>query len=297
MSYNDMVTEGKVYTKFLSIVPRDGSYLDYNLTPINLSVLKGDGVNFTPDIQIKITDLNSGKKRFLNHTGVGDKFKINVIIHKNETVKGERVVQEEMKYGQGPYGLYGWYGGGKRILNQSWNLIEILDSWIRNMTIFTVTTRAVDIPNGAYIITGNSNRKQTYDDYTVWELEFTRYVGNVVTAVTWNNTYAQKAVSTYNKNKEKAAAKTKEIAAIKANFKKCDYKKMVYTKKAKAVTCNKYLQQLLKKWGFANTQISGWYGPKTKEGVSKFQKKYKSKYNLSVTGNMDKKTFNAMLKV
>lgn len=292
-----MIDEGKVYNKFLSIVPRDGSYLDYNVSPINLSVIKDDGVNFTPDVKIKVTDLNSGKKRFINNTGVGDSFKINVIIHKNEIVRGERVVQEELKYGRIAGNMYGWFGGGRRIYNKQFNLLEALDDWIRNMTLITVTTKAVDIPNGTYIITGNPNRKQTYDDYTIWELEFTRYVGNVVIAVTFNNTYAQKAVSTYNANKAKAAAKAKEIQTIKLNFKKCDYKKMVYTKKAKAVTCNKYLQQLLKKWGFANTQISGWYGPKTKEGVSKFQKKYQKKYNLKVTGNMDKKTFNAMLKV
>lgn len=292
-----MVNEGKIYENFMSITPRDGTYNDYNIDPIKINVIRDNGVDFIPDVNIKITDLNSGKKRFLNSSGVGDRFKVKIIIHKNATIIGERVVQEELKYGRIAGNMYGWFGGGRRIYTQQFPVIEALDTWIRNMTIFTVVTRAIDIPNGSYIISGNPNRKQTYEEHTIWELEFIRYEGNVVTAVTWNNTYAQKAISTYNKNKEKAAAKAKEVAAIKANFKKCDYKKMVYTKKAKAVTCNKYLQQLLKKWGFANTQISGWYGPKTKEGVSKFQKKYKSKYNLSVTGNMDKKTFNAMLKV
>ena len=291
MSYQDMANEGKIYKNFLTIVPRDETYLNYNLNPIPLAVIKNDGVDHTPDVQIKITDLNSGKKRFINTSGEGDRFKVNVIIHKNATVRGIRTVKKELEYGQGLYGLYGWHGGGYYYSEKQFNLIEALDTWIKNMTIFTVTTKAVDIPNGSYLISGNGRRKQTYDDYTIWELEFIRYVGNIVTAVTWNNTYANKAIATYNKQKE---AKAKQAEADKNKFKKCNYKVLVYSKTKKVVTCVKYLQTLLKKWGFYKGAIDGWYGKDTFNAVKAFQTKWKKKYNIGITGKVNEKTFKVM---
>jgi hypothetical protein len=166
------------------------------------------------------------------------------------------------------------------------------------MTIFTVTTRAADIPNGTYLITANPSRKQNYENYTVWELEFTKYVGNVVVGVTWDNTYANKAITTYKKKKSAAAnkSKAKQASTSSNTLSKCNVSEMKYSKTKKVTKCNKLLQKYLNKKLDAKLKVDGWYGDATKKWVHKFQSKYKKKYKLNVSGNMNDKTLKAMLK-
>ena len=57
------------------------------------------------------------------------------------------------------------------------------------------------------------------------------------------------------------------------------------------------MQKLLKKRGFYTGVIDGWYGPLTVNAVKKFQKKYKTKYGLKVTGKVDTKTKNGISKL
>ena len=300
MSYNEMKDSNNVYDNFLTVVPKDKKYLDYMVDPIRLNVISNDGVNYTPDLNIKVNDLNNGKKYFLNNSGDGDKFKNNVIFKSDE----KSLVMDFLGYAGVKYSAK--TGEVVERFDPQWNyrgtklpVITMLDYWMRNMTVFIVTTRAMDIPNGEYIITGNPSRKQTYESSTVWELEFTRYTG--VTAIGFKavTNSADKAVKKYNANKKKSNKTTKAKKASSSNnkFSKCKLSVLVYSKKQKKVDCVKQLQTILKKQKFYNSTIDGWYYTKTAEAVKQFQKKYKSKYNLSVTGKVDKKTFNALCKV
>lgn len=305
MSYNDMVNSNETYTNFLTIVPRDKTYMEYTIGPIRLNVIQDDGVHYNPDIDIKVNDLNKGKKYFLNASGEGDSFKVNVIIKKSDSFQGKIEVKEEMQYGKSSSGLYGWYGGGTKTTFKKISVLDALDYWIRNMTVFMVTTRALDIPNGEYIITSNSSRKQTYEGTTIWELEFTKYTGAVTIGWSFNDTNAKSAVANYNKQKKanaakaKAAVKTKvkQQSSIQKKLSKCKLCSIKYSKKKKTCICTLYMQHILKKKGYYNSSLDGWFGSETTKAVKKFQNAYKKKYNLKKTGKVDSKTKSALCKV
>lgn len=286
MSYNEIKDSLKYNKNFLTILPKNLIYKNYTLNPVRLNVIQGDGVSVTPDVKITVNDLNEGKKSFINASGEGDKFKVNVLIKKDETFKGE---------------VYDYLWNGNIIINPNNRrkddvpLIDALDYWIKNMTVLMVTTRAIDIPNGEYIITGNSNRKQTNDLFTIWELEFTRYTGVTMYEMVTTKTYAQQAINKYNASKKKAAAVAKAKSVKNKTFRsKCKLSVLVYSKTKKYVYCVRLMQNILKKSGFYNANIDGWYGTETVKAVKLLQKKYKSKYNLSVTGRVDQKTFNVI---
>ena len=98
---------------------------------------------------------------------------------------------------------------------------------------------------------------------------------------------------------KKATSKKTNTSASTTNskFKKCSVNVLKYSKTKKTVTCVKYMQKLLKKRGFYTGVIDGWYGPLTVKAVKAFQKKYKSKYNLTVNGKVDTKTKNGISKL
>lgn len=280
-------------TSFLDIVPREKTYLEYSINSVPLEVLTSQGVTYTPDIDIKVTNLSKGQKHLLNLSGDGDKFKINVIIKNDDTITGAKGITE-----------YYYRGELLRYAHsvQKFRVIDVLDYWIRNMTVLMVHTRAVDIPDGEYIITENSNRKQTFEDYTIWELEFTKYTGVYMLKYNFDNTKANKAISDYNASKKKTTSTTKKETVKKAEttaskLKKCNVNVMKYSKTKKIVACVKYMQEILKKKGFYTGVVDGWFGPLTTTAVKKFQQKYKTKYKLSVNGKVDKKTLDAICKV
>ena len=71
---------------FINITPVDEAFVETNINSIELGVVQGNGIETTPDIDIKVTNLNGGKKHFTNNSGEGDKFKIKVLINQEETV-------------------------------------------------------------------------------------------------------------------------------------------------------------------------------------------------------------------
>ncbi len=277
---------------FINIAPRTERYYQYNDHGIPLRVVLGN-VDVTPDVNISVTDLSKGQKHFINSSGDGDKFKIKVIINDTDTYKNEWV--EEII----PF-------SGLTIRKQhidDVNLMEGLDSWIRNMVVISVIAdEAVDIPNGEYIITKNQSRTQNRKSgYSIWELEFTRYTGVDVLWLNIDDTYAKKAAKQYEKNKTKNAQKAKEKAktasTLNNKLSKCTVSKLKYSKTKKVVACVKTLQQYLNKKLGTKLTIDGWYGDETVKAVKKFQNKYKKKYNLTPNGKMDAKTLKAMIKV
>ena len=289
---------------FLTISPRDNTYLEYNVNPITLRVVQDSGVDLSPDVDIQVNDLASGRKHFQNNSGKGDKFKVDVIIKEDDGVTGEKTVVETQMWEDVDIGsgLMNIIWNENKHYSSSWSVISVLDSWIKDMTPLNVVTRALDVPNGLYIITGNSSRKQTHSKRTVWSLEFTKFETFVHSSFSATNTGVTKALKNYNnalakkkkaaeeKKKKEALAKKKKTAAYKFAT-KCDWKKVKYTKKKKVSECVKYLQQILNNKNGCKLTKDGWYGDTTKAQVKKFQTNNKKKYNLKPTGNLDLNTY------
>ena len=251
----------------------------------------------TPNININVTNLNMANriqyKHFLNQSDYGITFKCEVIINKNEMWHsdswGRFLMMSSKEYNKQMKEVHAVVDNHKT----DFKVINVLKSWIRNMYPVKVVTKAIDVPNGTYIITGNSSRKQVYENYTIWTLEFTTFNPLNLAVYKNNNTAIKKALAKKKNSKSKAANKAK--------FKKCKLSSLKYSKKKKTVACVKYMQKILYNKGCLKkkSQIDGWYGKVTCKAVRKFQTDFKKKYKLKVTSGtkVDKATFNAMCKV
>ncbi len=264
---------------FFSVI--DARAIGLGATPISLKVVQENSVDVVPDIDIIVNKLSKGDKQFLNNGYGGITFRIDVIIHKDETTGNTlSIVQNNWKYDNG-------------------KVLDYLHQWITTMTPVYVVTEAIDIPNGRYIITKNSNRKQTFRSYTVWTLEFTEFKGLNIVKFKNDNSFINKAKKNYAKAKAKAKKKSNKAKANNTNknkLKKCKVSNLKYG--VKKSNCVKYMQKVLKKKGYlTKKQIDGYFGPKTKTALKQFQKKYKKKYKLKVTGKVDKSTLKALINV
>lgn len=252
---------------------------------IPLRVIRSNGFDVTPDYNVVVTDLNKGSdgfiyKKFYNKGFGGISFKINILLKRDET------------WHSSVYRQYKGYDTDEH------NVLTVLKEIMRTMTPVKVVTDAIDIPNGNYIITKNPSRKQTTDNSTVWELEFTTYRPLSQVAYKNDNTRVKKAIKSATAKKvtpKKNTAKKKTTTASK--FSKCKLKVLVYSKKKKTNDCVKQMQTILKNKGFYTGKLDGWFGSMTTSAVKKFQQKYKKKYSLKATGKVDKKTFEALQKV
>ena len=295
---------------FINLIPRDKSYTDSEHTyridnAIPLRVVKDDGVDMTPDVNIKVTDLSKGEKQFVNASGKGDRYNITILVHEDDTFTGTWTKWFNPSYGAGP--------GGKIIVTDHFDypttlkVVDLLDWIIRKMLVVTLTSdnNVALIPNGAYIITDNPHRVQNYKNgYSLWELEFTKYTGAVASKYNKVTTAATKAINAYNKKKStkttkksNTTSKAKQSSTLNSQLKKCKVSQMVYSKTKKVTSCVKTLQKYLNKKGKGNLTVDGWYGDATKKAVKKFQTDFKKKYKLNKpNGKMDSKTLNAMVK-
>ena len=260
---------------FFSII--DARAIGLGAKPISLKVVQSNGVDVTPDLDIVINKLNKGDKHFLNNGYGGISFKIDVIIHKDETTGNDvSIVKSNWKYDNG-------------------KVIDYLHDWMKNMTPVYIVTEAIDVPNGKYIISKNPTRKQTFRDYTVWNLEFTEFKSLNIIKYKNNNSYVNKAKKNYAKAKKKAKT-AKANNANKKKLKKCKVSNFKYgTKKSK---CVKYMQKVLYRKGYlTKKQITTNFDKKTKNAIILFQKKYKKKYKLKANGKVDKATLKALISV
>lgn len=239
-----------------------------------LHVVRSSGINVTPNIKINVTDLNKEKgilyKNFYNNSDNSITFKIDILIHKDEAWNSE---------------LYGLYKG----LNASrFRVSTVLKEWARNMVPLNIVTNALDVPNGTYVITKNSTRKQTFENTSIWTLEFTTF--NPLNLYVYKNN---------NPALTKAKKKNKIVIKPKVNVLLfCKLTNFKYTKTKKTNSCVKRMQSVLYRKGFLKKkQVDGWFGPVTKNAVKRFQKKYAKKYKLKATGVVDSRTINALVKV
>ena len=281
-------------TKFMSICPRNVSYLELNASPISLRVIRNSGVKVEPDIKFNEIKLSGNSKIFTNQSGDQDSFTVKVKLHKDDQV----VLYKFLGYSKI---TPGFVGKELKIVEESdpqyierthASLITALDYWIRNGEPFFVVTKAVDIPNNKlWLITKNKSRTQEYDDgYVEWELTFTRYKKIKLGYFKTKTAGVAAALKQYNKNL------TKSKTTLVQKLLKCDRKVLVYSKTKKVVNCVKILQEILYNAGCFGKKIKkseaidGWYGKDTYNAVKAFQKKNK-KYNLKVTGHVNFRTY------
>lgn len=287
--------------EFLSICPRAGDYMQSMFRPLRLRVVQDSGVDTTPDIDIVVNDLASGRKMFQNNSGKCDSFKVDVLI------KDTDVIQYSQHSATHRYPILGSETPGE-LVSYFWlqsdlteaHLWTVLDYFARNLTPLNVVTRAVDVPDGLYVITDNSSRKQEYEGMSIWTLEFTKY--EEINTTTFINTSAgaEKAIKKYQAAKAKKDAKKKQKTTVKTkttptqNLKKCKLSKLVYSKKKKSVACVKSMQKILNFKIKSNLVVDGWYGDATLKAVKNFQTKNK-KYGLKVNGKVDQNTLNCLV--
>ena len=285
---------------FFNIVPRDKEYLGYTINSIPLTVIQDDEIEVKPNINIKTNELNDGYVQFYDSGSRGEVFNISIIMHKNDTidgVKGETNITPYWKYNKEntkPFTAV----SVKQAHTGKVKLIDLLDYIIRGMIPVMIVTDAIDIPNNQlYYITENDSRKQSHREYTKWELTFQTYDPLKLIKYKNNNSNVLNAIKRAKAAHKKATpkkAKSKKtntsVSTTNRKFSKCALSVLKYSKTKKVVTCVKYMQKLLKKRGFYTGVIDGWYGPLTVNSVKKFQKKYKTKYGLKVTGKVDTKT-------
>ena len=255
--------------KFLTIIPRSKKMGEYSVQSATLKVVRDSGVNTVPDMSVNVTDLNSVNntryKHFENNGLAGITFKVDVIIEKSDYFMGYRTVLMNKKY---------------TLLPNAIRVVTALNYFIKNMVPLSVVSKAIDVPNGVYIITKNSSRKQESPNHTVWSLEFTTY---------------QVGASTTKKTTKKT---TKTSSTKKATLGPACLKYLVYTKKRSYHACVKLMQQTLYRKGcLKKTNIDGWYSRVTVNAVKKFQKKYQKKYKLKITGKIDNATLDALKRV
>ncbi|MBQ7927710.1 MAG: peptidoglycan-binding protein [Methanobrevibacter sp.] len=257
--------------------------------PLVLNVLTNGGVDYSPNVKIKTTELSNGESVFKGMLRTDDSFKIKIMIN--------RVYNYDTK----EFEDVSWSGGSNVTTKTSGTVAEMLDYWIRNGIPVYVVTEAMDVPDGEYLIVDNSSRNQEYLNSTVWELEFKKYDGTNTIKFNFQNNVSDNAIKKYEKAKAAKAKAAKAKAAKKSQVKtkasdesqlrKCKRSSLVYSKKKKSVACVKTMQKILKKQGFYKSTIDGWFNKLTKNAIMAYQKKYKKKYSLKVTGKVDQYTY------
>ena len=322
---------------FMSIIPRDGMYSSYMIGGIPLRVIMKDGVKFDPDIKISATKLSGQKSLYRNDCGPNFTFQVTTLLNIHDDIVATKDVDYKSMFNQYSYqNRIDWFdliddlwdnpnaSFGKEYYNKL-NLMTVLDAIIRSGSPVYVYTRAIDINClHLYQITEQKERKQTHDivnmtdangveyesGYVQWDLTFTRITPYTPSVFKNTNSVVKKAVAkSQTKNVQKKVEKTvaKTAAALttavtktanKDKLKKCDPKKIYYSKNRRVTDCTKYMQEILHTKGFLkgnkSTVVDGWYGDQTLEAVKKFKKKWAKKYNLQVNGTIGDKTIKAL---
>ena len=194
-----------------------------------LSIVR-DSLEVVPDVNISITDLNRNNKgvkykHFFNTGDGGITFKCTVVIKK---------------------GIHDYP--------------TVINNLYKNSNPVTITTDAIDVPNDTYLITKNPKRKQTSEQYTQWEMEFTTYKELTIWKYANDKSAVQKALSKAKNDKTKSTTKKAlAVGALNVQLANCGLKELVYSKKKKSTGCVKVLQKLLKKYNYyVDGKGDGW---------------------------------------
>ena len=248
-----------------------------SMEALPLRVISDSGVEVKDDFQVNITELYGPSKKGNKHKHFysdgfgGITFTIKILLKEDD-------VYQSAAYNK-------LHGRNKKTKLLVWKLLNTL---YINMAPVRVVTEAMDVQNGTYIITNINKKTQVKKGYSEWELEFTTYksvkFGNFS-----SNASLRKAIGGTGKKRKRKQSKRQKLS-------KCKLKNLRYSKKkTKAIPCVSYMQSVLYRAKFLKkSQIDGWYGWYTAHALKKFQRKYKKKYNLKVTGQVDKNTLKAL---
>ena len=295
---------------FFTIAPRNREYLGYSFKPITLRVIQEKGIDITPDFDVNVTDLNGSYKHFKVNHGLGDTFKISIIIHKNATIEGyyEKIwdvgdiASHKSNLSDFDFDKITGTGWDNASLNdfkwkvtdlKKFRLTTVLNYFMRTLTPFIISSNMIGINQKVpYIITKNKSRQQDYLNYTVWELEFTRYEKLKYSNFTKTSKGVKNALKkAKSKKSKKVSAKTKE----RLKLRKCKWNTLKFSKTKKVVPCVKLLQKILNMDLGTKLVLDGWFGKETSNAVAKYQSKYSKRFGLKKTGHMNLSTYNVMV--
>lgn len=315
---------------FLSICPRDKRYLEYAVKDIPLRVVLDDGAEISPDVNVKVTDLNKGYKHFKIDSGKGNEMTFTVMIHRKDRITGrtttniggggkdaKNAVNLTNKAGKVIHGsgdIWGSDSEGNLVIVDSYDVFSpaintsapkminvyenlsvytMLNYFYRHGVPLILKSDSLIIPSDSvWLITKNPSRKYERGGWFYWELTFTRYVPVKYAAFTKVNKGVQRALKkAKSKKKAKVSAKTK----LRKQLGKCNRNVLVYSKKKKTVACVKTLQQYLNKDLGTKLVIDGWFGKETTKAVKKYQTKYSKSFGLKPTGKINQLTYNVMI--
>ncbi len=301
--------------EFLTITPRDGLVFTrygsnkWLLDGIPLKIIRDNGVEVEPLIELDRTPMlrnpdgqGMNENYFINHGYSGVTFKVDVVIDVDDTVQG--VINEQAEVIRNNLYFNKDIPRTKGSVSGQFNVLDAMEEIVKQYAIVNVVTKAIDIPDGLYMISANKSRKQTFHKTTIWSLEFTTFNGVSVLKFKNDNSKvlnaiksAQKARKAYAaklaKQAKKPAAKKPSVASTnRSKLAKCSLSKLKYSSKKKNVLCVQYLQRVLKAEKLYTRSIDGWYHKYTKDAVKKFQKKKK----LKQTGTVNSATLKALTK-
>ena len=266
------------YTEFGKVQGMNGGLV--------LPIIQSNGVEITPNFSIKTTDLQNGYKNFKSNNDDTITFKVDVIIKYNAT----------WGYGHAGKDYAPWKFDGKAFYSQRWYVIKWLDYWMRNMRPLYVVSDAIDVPNGTYLLTKNSKRKQTYRNFTIWTLEFTTFKELNIYRYYNDNSLVQAAIDAL---KPKTTTTTSKSSSTQAKtLANCTpYTEIKYSSTKLVTECNKLMQQKLAQLGYLSwDNVDGWYGPVTANAVKAFQRAWNSRGgSLAVDGDCGPVTLNRLL--
>ena len=215
----------------------------------------------TVNAQINITStkmhgLDTSRQRLhLNHNGyTGVDFEVEVLFNKDE-----------------------YYGNKLKK--------DIIKEYYKTMTVVTVVTEALDIPNDKYVIMDNK-MKQSYDDYTVWSLKFQQQF--------YRSESEMKYVATSNGLSSYDQLLGKVKTPMSTNR---------YNDPADVIALKLYLQRCGKytyKMWIGNSNISNMY-PTSIDGIydqilAEYIADLQKKNNLTVNGEFNEETKQVLLK-
>ena len=243
---------------FLELKTRDESKI------VRLNIVS-DSLEVIPDMNITITDMSKNSqnwrfKHFFSNGYGGVSFKCTAIFDKRATMNGVHYSKNQ---------------------NEDYPVASLIHEWYLNQEPLLVATDAMDlvfkndyaqVVNGLFLITKNPTRKQTSENYSRWELEFTEYEPLTVVQFKNSNAAVKKALQT---------AKQKKLS-------ECDFGELVFSKKKNKKGCVELLQKQLQSMNFyIGNQCDGWFYESTLKAV----KNYQSTEKLKVTGKVDNATF------
>ena len=226
----------------------------FTIDKIPLKIVRSDKVKVDPQLNIKSTPLHSNPNEqgylHLHNAGYnGITFSVSVYFDSRDMLAG--------------------------------NNKATLDEWLKKGSTHSIVTKAIDIPNGEYVITSCTS-EQEFDEMVIWNLTFTQY---------------------FTSASENLFEKTSDTSSFTSNSSILDNCDLPLTPESTDTEVITVLQQSLKNVGYylvnngVFLQCTGVYDENTVLAVTLLQRDYQEEFNLSVTGLFDVATKNCLIQL